>query len=87
MYLLRVLTNNSQVYQGVPGLGCLEVYPASVEATVGLVDVIEEQEGGVGGGVEVGPVAEPPGGLLAPGGSIGGPCIIPEKLRIFCYET
>ncbi len=49
--------------------------------------MIEEQEGGVGGGVEVGPVAEPPGGLLAPGGGIGGPGIIPEKLRIFCYET
>ncbi len=49
--------------------------------------MIEEQEGGVGGGVEVGSVAEPPGSLLAPGGGIGGPGIIPEKLRNFCYET
>ncbi len=49
--------------------------------------MIQEQEGGVGGGVEVGPVAETPGGLLAPGGGIGGPSIIPEKLKIICYKT
>ncbi len=47
--------------------------------------MIEEQEGRVGGGVKVGPVAEPPGGLLAPGGGIGGPGIIPEKLKIIYY--
>ena len=79
---LQELTYDGQIDQSVSSLGRLEIDPASVEAPVGLLYVVEEQECWVRGRVEVGPMAEASRSLLAPGSGIGGSRIIPENVFV-----
>ena len=63
---VKAFTYYCQVDERISRLSRLEVDPASVEASVSAVDVIQKQEGWVRGRVEVGALAEPPWSLLAP---------------------
>ena len=63
---VKAFTYYCQVDERISRLSRLEVDPASVEASVSGVDVIQKQEGWVRGRVEVGALAEPPWSLLAP---------------------
>ena len=78
--ILQELTYDGQIDQSVSSLGRLEIDPASVEASVGLLYVVQEQECWVRGRVEVGPMAEASRSLLAPGSGIGGSRVIPENV-------
>jgi hypothetical protein len=73
----KVITNNGEVNERVSSLRRLEIDPASVETSLVLADVIEEEESRVGGRVEVTSVAEASGGLLAPRGGVGSSGIVP----------
>ena len=87
--ILQELTYYGQIDQRVSSLGRLEIDPASVEASVGLLYVVQEQECWVRGRIEVGPMAEASRSLLAPGSGIGGSRIIPENvfvLNIRCFS-